>query len=196
MVIGFCYLLVFSLFTPMILFANYSSVPTKDQQKDALLSTNNVKARDRPPFYYHWVEEEQFNREIPTVQRILITYSPCPCYILPREKLTTSPLHDKQENTGVSRILCFYLSLFGSTGGRGFHCETSILLFHDTAWIPKTKHFFFSLEQGSPNSVLHGIHEELIWALPSRYLVQTLTEKCLKKDLTAEWERRGHTSVH
>lgn len=48
---------------------------------------------------------EQLDREIPTVQRILITYSPRPCYKLPREKLTISPLHHKQENIGVSRIL-------------------------------------------------------------------------------------------
>lgn len=145
MVIVYCYFLVFPLFTPMILFANYSSVPTNDQQKDAFLTTKNVKAKDRPPFYYHSVEEEQLNREIPAAQGILITCFPRPCYILPREELTTSPLHNKQENTGVSRVLGFYLSSFGSTGGRGFHCETSILLFHDTG---KTKHFFFFLAQG------------------------------------------------
>lgn len=42
------------------------------------------------------------------------------------------------------------------------------------------RHIFVSLlHKRRPNSVLHGIHEELIWAFPSRYLVQTSTEKCL-----------------
>lgn len=43
---------------------------------------------------------------------------------------------------------CFYLSSFRSIEGTGSHCETSFLLFRDTAWIPKTQHFCFSFAQG------------------------------------------------
>lgn len=53
------------------------------------------------------------------------------------------------------------------------------------------------LHKGRPNSVLHGIHEELIWAFASRYPVQTCTEKCLSEEgLTCRASReRTHISA-
>lgn len=61
---------------------------------------------------------------------------------LPYLLFTTS-----KKTQGSAESFCFYLSLFRSIGGRGSHCETSLLLFHDMAWIPKTQHFCFSLAQ-------------------------------------------------